>query len=316
MMLCASFIIFLLVNLSPTDPATLMLSADATQEQIEALHEELGFNKPLLVQYFNYLFNALRGDFGNCYYSNTPVLELIAARLPNTLILSLSSVALSLVIGLPLGMICSIKQYSITDSVLSTVAIFAAAMPPFLLAMLLMLAFSLKLGLFPASGITMGWKSWVLPIVTIAVGQACQYLRYSRSNMLDSIREDYVRTARSKGAPEPVVIVRHALRNALLPIVTITGVFIGNLMSNAVVIETVFSIPGIGLLVVESIKKKNVPVVLGCIIVLAGIIMLINLIVDILYAYIDPRIKARYLNVKKKKPVKVEGAEKTGGEQQ
>jgi len=289
--------------MTPANPGVIILGAEARPEEIEAVNKELGLDQPFLTRYFKFVGDAVRGDFGYSYYSKRDVLSEVTRRLPNTLTLTLASIVLAIVVGLPLGVICAVKQYSAADNILSSIAMFMGAMPAFWLSMLLMLLFSLKLSLLPSSGITAGWKSWILPIITLSMPYIGVYLRYSRSSMLDTIRQDYVNTARSKGNTEKVVIIKHALRNALMPLVTITGLFVGTLMSSAVVVESVFSIPGLGLLVLDSIKRKDIPLVMGCIVFLATIFMLITLIMDVVYAYIDPRIKSMYLsaNVKKAK---------------
>lgn len=306
MLFVTTFIIFTLVNMTPANPGVIILGAEARPEEVEAINKELGLDQPFLNRYFKFVGDAVRGDFGYSYYSKRDVLSEVTRRLPNTLTLTLASIVLAIVVGLPLGVICAVKQYSAADSILSSIAMFMGAMPAFWLSMLLMLLFSLKLGMLPSSGITAGWKSWVLPIITLSMPYIGVYLRYSRSSMLDTIRQDYVNTARSKGNTEKVVIISHALRNALMPLVTITGLFVGTLMSSAVVVESVFSIPGLGLLVLDSIKRKDIPLIMGCIVFLASIFMLITLIMDVLYAYIDPRIKSMYLssNIKKEKSKK------------
>lgn len=301
MLLITTFIIFSLVNIAPASPGLIILGAEARPEEVEAINKELGLDQPFLTRYVMFVKDAVQGDFGYSYYSKRDVLSEVTRRLPNTLTLTLASITLAIVVGLPLGILCAVKQYSATDSILSTIAMFNGAMPAFWLSMLLMLLFSLNLGWFPASGVDNGWRSWVLPIVTLSMPYIGVYLRYSRSSMLDTIRQDYVNTARSKGNTENVVIIRHALRNALMPLVTITGLFVGTLMSSAVVIESVFAIPGLGLFVLDSIKRKDIPLVMGCIVFLASMFMLITLIMDVLYAYIDPRIKAMYLSDKKKR---------------
>lgn len=301
MLFVTTFIIFSLVNMTPANPGVIILGAEARPEEIEAVNHELGLDQPFLTRYFKFVGDAVRGDFGYSYYSKRDVLSEVTRRLPNTLTLTLASIVLAIVVGLPLGVICAVKQYSAADNILSSIAMFMGAMPAFWLSMLLMLLFSLKLSLLPSSGITAGWKSWILPIITLSMPYIGVYLRYSRSSMLDTIRQDYVNTARSKGNTEKVVIIRHALRNALMPLVTITGLFVGTLMSSAVVVESVFSIPGLGLLVLDSIKRKDIPLVMGCIVFLATIFMLITLIMDVVYAYIDPRIKSMYLSANVKK---------------
>lgn len=299
MLLCSTFVIFCLVNISPTDPALIILGSDATPEAAAQLRSEMGLDKPLLVQYANYIVDAVHGDLGTSYFTKNAVVDEIMARVPTTLKLTFGGIIFAMIIGIPLGIICAVRQYSWVDNIVTTVAMFLAAMPTFWLALLLMLYFAMYLGWFPVMGTDDGVKSFVLPILTAAFPYIGHYLRYTRSSMLDTIRQDYVTTARAKGNTERTVILGHALRNALLPLVTITGLYIAGLMSNAVVVENVFALPGIGLLVLESIKKKDIPMVLGCIIFLATVFLIITLVMDVLYAYLDPRIKAAYMKAKK-----------------
>lgn len=301
MLLMNTFIIFSLVNMTPSSPGLIILGAEAGPQEVEMINKELGLDQPFLNRYIKYVGDAVRGDLGYSYYTKRDVFAEIMYRLPYTLILTFSSLALAIAIGLPLGLICAVKQYSAADNIPSTLAMFFSAMPSFWLSLMLMMLFSLKLGLLPSSGIAGGWKSWVLPIITLAMPYIGVYLRYSRSSMLDTIRQDYVNTARSKGNTEKDVIIKHAFRNALLPLVTITGLFIGTLMSSAVVVETVFSIPGLGTFVLDAIKRKDIPIAMGCILFFSIIFIIVTLIMDILYAYIDPRIKAMYMSYDKDK---------------
>ena len=205
-MLIVTALVFLLINLTPVNPARIILGTDVTQEEVDKLNEELGFNDPLPVRYFNWLKDAVRGDFGNSYYTNRSVIEEIMQRFPYTLILSLLSLGLSIVIGIPLGVFCATKQYSIGDNVLSVIAMALGAIPVFWLGLLLLLEFSANLGWFPSGGVVNGgWMAWVLPTITLALGNTASYLRYTRSVMLDSIRQDYIRTARAKGCSETAV---------------------------------------------------------------------------------------------------------------
>lgn len=299
MLLFSTFIIFCLVNISPTDPALIILGTDATPEAAAQVRTELGLDKPFLVQYVNYIKNAVQGDLGTSYFTKNQVSDEILSRVPTTLKLTFGGILLAIAIGVPLGILCAVKQYSWIDNVATTVAMFFAAMPTFWLALLLMLQFAMKLRWFPVMGTNDGVKSFILPIITVSLPYIGHYLRYTRSSMLDTIRQDYVTTARSKGNAERTVILNHSLRNALLPLVTITGLYIAGLMSSAVVVESVFALPGVGLLVLESIKKKDIPMILGCIVFLATVFLVITLIMDVLYAYLDPRIKAAYMKNQK-----------------
>lgn len=300
-MLVVTLIVFLLINITPSNPGRIILGAEATDEQVDQLNHELGYDLPLFQRYFKWLGDAIQGDFGQSYYTRRDVFEEIGARIPYTLILTLFSLGIALLIGIPLGVLCATKQYSIADSILSTLSMFLAAMPAFWLGLLLMLEFALNLGVLPSGGITNGWRSWVLPVATLAVGYAASYLRYTRSAMLDNIRQDYVRTARSKGCSSTSVTWKHAFRNSLMTLVTLTGMSFSNLMGGAIVIESVFSIPGLGLMGVTAIRRKDVPQVMASLVVLGALFMVMMLIVDIVYAFIDPRIRAKYQSRKPKK---------------
>ena len=303
-MLVVTLVVFLLINITPSNPGRIILGAEATDEQVDQLNHELGYDLPLLQRYGKWLWDALHGDFGQSYYTRRDVFEEIGARLPYTLKLTLLSLGLSLIIGIPLGVLCATKQYSIADYSLSTLAMFLAAMPAFWLGLLLMLQFALDWTILPAGGIDAGWKSWVLPTATLCVGYTASYLRYTRSAMLDNTRQDYVRTAQSKGCSGASVTWKHAFRNSLMTLVTLTGMSLSNLMGGAIVIESVFSIPGLGLMGVTAIRRKDIPQVMASLIVLGVFFMVMMIIVDIVYAYIDPRIRAKYKFRKPKKAAK------------
>lgn len=306
-MLVVTLVVFLLINITPSNPGRIILGGEATEEQVDQLNHELGYDLPLLQRYVKWLWDALHGDFGQSYYTRRDVFEEIGARLPYTLKLTLLSLSISLILGIPLGVLCATKQYSIADYSLSTLAMFLAAMPAFWLGLLLMLQFALDWTLFPAGGIDAGWKSWVLPTATLCVGYTASYLRYTRSAMLDNTRQDYVRTAQSKGCSGTSVTWKHAFRNSLMTLVTLTGMSLSNLMGGAIVIESVFSLPGLGMMGVTAIRRKDVPQVMGSLIVLGVFFMVMMIIVDIVYAYVDPRIRAKYQLRKPKKAAKGKG---------
>ena len=234
-------LIMFIMSLTPGDPATLLLGVNATPEAVEALNEELGFNDPLLVQYVRYVWNALHGDFGTSWQTGEPVVNEILKRLPVTIELAICSVILTALIGIPLGVISAIKKYSATDMICTSVAMVFTSMPRFWLGMLLIMYFSVKLGWFPTNGVGT-WKHFVLPVFTLAAPTAAKIMRLTRTTMLETIRSDYVRTARSKGANERLIITRHELKNALLPVITSLGIDFGQLLGGAILIETVFSL--------------------------------------------------------------------------
>lgn len=300
-MLVVTFVVFLLISITPSNPGRIILGSEASEEQVAQLNHELGYDLPLVQRYFHWLKNALQGDFGESYYTSRNVFEEIGARLPHTLRLTLLSLSIAILIGLPLGVLCAVKQYSIFDYVLSTLAMFLAAMPAFWLGLLLLLQFALQMGILPSGGVTAGWTSWVLPTATLSVGYTAQYLRYTRSAMLDNTRQDYVRTAESKGCSPAAVTWKHAFRNSMMTLVTITGMSLSTLMGGAIVVESIFSIPGLGTMSVTAIQRKDVPQVLASLVVLGIFFLVMMVVIDILYAIIDPRIRAKYRSHKVKK---------------
>ncbi|MGI5970702.1 MAG: ABC transporter permease [Oscillospiraceae bacterium] len=293
-LLGAILLVYAIMALTPGDPGTLILGMTADKADIAALNHELGYDKPFIVQFFDYLKNiVLRFDFGDSYRTRTPVFNEILARFPTTFILALASMALSSIIGISLGIFSAVKQYSFVDSFFTIMAMFFAAIPGFWFGLMLMMLFSLKLGLLPSNGIDT-WQCFILPTVTLSAGGAAGLMRLTRSTMLETVRQDYICTARAKGASERAVIWKHALKNALLPVITTLGMSFGANLGGAIIIETVFGMPGLGTYIVTAIRQKDVPSVLAATILLSVLFCLIMLIVDLLYAFIDPRIKAKY----------------------
>lgn len=290
----AIFLVFTIMHLTPGDPGRLILGITAKQADIDALNHQLGVDQPFFVQFFNYIKDMLtQFDFGTSYRTGLPVFDEILARFPNTFWLALWSMILSSVVGIALGIVSAVKQYSVLDNTLTTLAMLFSAVPGFWLGLMLMLIFALQLGLLPSNGIS-DWTGYILPVVTLSLGGAATQMRLTRSTMLETIRQDYIRTAKSKGAPEKTVIWKHALKNALLPVITAMGMNFGASLGGAVIIETVFGVPGLGMLIVNSIRQKDTPTVMAATLFLAVLFCLVMLVVDILYAYIDPRIKAKY----------------------
>ena len=260
-----TIIVFTVMSFTPGDPARLMLGQAAPKEAVEQLREEMGLNDPFVVRYVRYMGDALHGDFGTSYRTGRPVFEEIFVRFPVTLKLALTSIALVILIGIP----------------------------GFWLGLMMILLFSLHLGWLPSNGIG-SFSHYIMPTIALALPIAAEVLRMTRSTMLETIRQDYIRTARSKGATEKIVIWRHALKNALLPVITVIGSEFGGLLGGTILIESVFAIPGLGSLVVNSIRTKDVPQVMAATLFIALIFCVVLLLVDIAYAYIDPRVKARY----------------------
>ena len=293
-----TFVVFFILNLAPGDPAAIILGDQATAEALAMKREELGLNDPIFIRYFHYMRDLLHGSLGVSYKNSIPVWDQVIMRLPNTAILATAGILVALLIGIPIGIISAKKQYSLLDNVSMVFALIGVSMPNFWSGLLLVMLFSLTLGWLPSQGMASGFgpmlKSLILPALTLGFNSAAMVARMTRSSMLEVIRQDYIRTARAKGVPEKTVIRKHALKNALIPVVTVIGLQFGSLLGGATLTETVFAWPGVGRLVVDSIKSKDAPMVLGCIVMLTITFSVINLIVDLLYAYIDPRIKAQY----------------------
>lgn len=288
-----TLIVFFIMSLSPGDPAKMILGDEASPEAIQTLRQEMGLNDPLLVQYARYMYDAIRGDMGLSYKSKKPVTEEIWARFPNTIKLTLAAITFAVIISLPLGILAAVKQNSFFDGFSMLLALFGVSMPAFWFGLLLILFFSLKLGWFPSSG-SESLKSIVLPSIALGFLHMASIARTTRSSMLEVIRQDYIRTARSKGLSYGAVIRKHALKNALIPTITVVGLQVGVLLGGAVIVETVFAWPGVGRLMVQSIMGRDVPMVMGCIILFATGFTIVNLIVDLLYGFIDPRIRSMY----------------------
>lgn len=292
-----SFIIFVIMNLTPGNPAQLILGQSATPEQIAKLEKELGLDAPFFVRYIRFIIDAIKGDFGQSYQTRLPVFQEIMARFPTTFKLASIAMFIAMAIGIPIGVISAVKQYSFIDAASMVSALLFASIPSFVLGLILMLVFSLNLRWFPATGIS-SWKSFVLPAVTLSTATMATLVRMTRSTMLEVIKQDYIRTSRAKGATEKSVILRHSLRNALLPIITIVGVDFGYLLGGTVVIESVFAISGMGTLLINAIRMKDTPTVMATVMFVTLAYSFVNLAVDIMYAFIDPRIKSLYKGLK------------------
>ncbi len=305
------FITFTINYFTPGDPAQAILGAEATPEAVEALREELGLNDSFIEQFGRYMWGVVtRGDLGTSYQTFQPVLKEITDRYPTTFLLALGSILLATAIGIPLGVVSATRQYSFLDNATMVGTLIGVSMPHFWLGLMLILVFSVNLGIFPASGFY-GPSYWVLPIITMSVQNIATFTRMTRSSMLEVIRQDYIRTARAKGLAEKDVITKHALKNALIPVITTIGMRMGAAMGGAVVCETVFTVPGLGKMLVDAIKARNYPVIQGGILFIALAYSFLNLFVDIMYGYIDPRIRSQYGG--KKKGLKKEETKKEGG---
>ncbi|ABR49058.1 Nickel-transporting ATPase [Alkaliphilus metalliredigens QYMF] len=289
-----SLIVFTMMYFTPGDPARIMLGESAPDEEVARMRESLGLDDPYVVQFGRYVKNAVvHQDIGRSYRTGRPVAEEVLTRFPATLKLAAAGVFVAVVIGIPIGIISATKQYSLFDNVAMIFALMGVSMPNFWQGMMGILIFSVYLGWFPSSGFST-FRHLILPATTIGTSSAAIITRMTRSSMLEVVRQDYIRTARAKGQAESVVINQHALKNALIPIITVIGLQFGYLLGGAVLTESIFSIPGVGKLMVDSILTRDFPVVQGGVLFIAVTFSMVNLVVDILYAYVDPRIKSQY----------------------
>lgn len=300
-----SLLSFFVMHLAPGDPTSLFTDPNIDPADLARIRANWGLDKPIIVQYFYWLGNVLRGDFGTSYMTGQPVIKEILERLPNTLLLMISSYILTLLITIPLGVISAVKKGTWFDNVVTVLSFTGMAMPSFWLGLMLMLLFAVKLNWLPAVGMYdpllgdqgLGVRVWdvirhmILPLTTMTVLSLAGITRYQRAAMLEVLDQDYVRTARAKGLPERIVIFKHALRNALIPIITILGLSLPSLFGGAFIIETIFAWPGMGRLGVLAIFQRNYPLIMGIVVFSAVLIMFGNLLADIGYALVDPRIR-------------------------
>lgn len=290
LMLIISIFVFMFIHLIPGDPARTLAGVEAPLEEVEAIREEFGLNDPLIVQYANYMKGLFTGDLGRSLKSKMPVTELIWARFQYTIQLVFAGLLWAPVLGIFIGVMCAIKRGKAFDLFGMLLAICGLSAPGFWLGLMGIQFFSVKLGMLPSAGLD-SWKSLILPSLVMGTGIMATLARYSRSSMLETLREDYVRTARAKGQKEFIVMFRHAFKNSLIQVVTILGLQIGGLLSGSVITETIFSIPGMGRLLVDSIAFRDYPTIQGLLMIFALQYVLINLIVDVLYGVINPKIR-------------------------
>ena len=285
-----SCLVFLLIQLVPGDPVEVMLGESASSADREALREQLGLNQPLLVQLWQYLSGLARGDLGISLFSQRPIGELLLERIPATLLLTIAALGIAVLLAVPLGVLAALRKDTAWDTGAMGFALLGVSIPNFWLGPLLILVFSLWLGWFPVSGAE-GAGAWVLPALTLGTGLAAILSRMVRSSLLEVLQEDYMRTARAKGLSSTRVVWVHGLRNALLPVITLLGLQLGALLGGAVITETVFSWPGIGSLTIEAIQRRDYPLVQACVLLISLAYVLVNLATDLIYAWIDPRIR-------------------------
>jgi len=294
-------IVFTITYFSPGDPVMIILGTNNySPENYAAKAAQLGLDKGYWEQLTTYVWNLVtRLDFGRSYLTSIPVAQELAKRIPITLRLSLLGILLMMIIGLPCGIISALKQYSPLDLGLTSFSLIMAAMPNFVLALLCALLFGVTLRWLPITGLST-WRHWILPVFCSAGGGIAVYTRQSRTIMLEVIRQDYIRTARAKGLKENIVVRRHALKNCLIPLTTVIGAFIATVFSGSIIVETIFSIPGMGLYMVSGITGRDYPIINGCVFVISLLVCTVNLLVDVGYAFIDPRIKAQFVTSKSK----------------
>ena len=283
-------LVFLMIHLIPGDPAVLMAGLESSPEVVERIRADLGLDRPLYVQFWRFLSGALEGDFGTSLRTGAPVLDEIAARLPHTLRLAVGATLLATLLGMVTGILAAVWHGRIWDNVIMVLTLLAVSTPSYWLALMLMLVFSLYLGLLPSIGVGTP-AHLVLPVLTLGAQSAGIIARMTRSAMLDVLRQDYIRTARSKGLGEWPVVLKHALRNALIPVITIVGLRFGGLLAGTVLVESVFAIPGIGRLVVDAVLVRDYPMIQGAVLFLATVVIVTNMVVDILYGVVDPRVR-------------------------
>ena len=287
------FIIQFILYISPNDPAVVILGNAYTPEGAEQVRESLGLNDPFVVQFVRYILDLLRGDFGDSYITGEPVATQLLARFPNTLILVLVSMTLCTILSQPIGIQSAVKPNSWFSNITAALGMVGIALPTFWLGLMLILLFAVHLEWLPATG-SVSLTGMILPAITLSASFMAGTMRTTRSSMLDCLNQDYIRTAKAKGVSHHDVIDKHALQNALLPIITVVGVNVGTQMGGSVLTETVFSYPGLGIMLTNGIKQTDTPTILGCLVVMAICIGICNLLVDIIFAFVDPRIKSQY----------------------
>jgi peptide/nickel transport system permease protein len=295
---CAATIIFFMIRLVPGDPAVATLGDNATQEQIDHIHDLMGLNKPLYRQYLTYMGNVARGDFGKSLISGRPVMTDIRLRLGNTIEIAVLAVIISILVGMPLGIIAALRANRAPDVVISSGSALGLALPSFVVGTVLVLIFGLKLGWLPQSRfVAFRDEPWqhikliILPVATLSASAIAVVMRMTRSSMLEVVRQDYIRTARAKGLVEKTVVLRHALRNAINPVVSIIGLELAALLGGTVIVETIFNWPGLSSLLMSGVRSRDYPVIQGVVLLICVMTITINVLVDITYGLLDPRIR-------------------------
>jgi len=288
-----SILLFTIFNLSPGDPAALILGPGVSKADIQKLRDEMGLDLPFLVRYVNYLSGALRLDFGRSYKTALPVFQELLPRIPVTLIITTFAMLISILLGIPVGVISAVKQNTIFDRMGMFLTLILTSMPPFWLGLMLLFLFSLKLNLLPATS-SDSWVSYILPCVTLSSRSTAIIARMIRATMLEVMRQDYIRTAKSKGASRFCIVKNHALKNAMIPVITIIGMNFGFALGGVALIEAVFTMNGVGIMMVEAVRTKDFPITMAVVLILGIAFSLINIFVDILNTIIDPRLRTQW----------------------
>lgn len=299
-----TLIVLLFIDIAPGDPARIILGNKASAEQVEELTEKLGLNRPFFVRYFDFLKGAVKGDFGKSYMNNRSVSEEMFQRFKYTFVIAVLSILLSVIIGIPMGIFAATHQYSWKDNATIALSLICVSMPSFWFALLIIQLFSVKLGWLPPSGIE-SWKGWIMPTISLALGYIALITRQMRSDFLEVIRQDFIVTARAKGQTEIKVLYRHALKNAIIPIVQIVGTLFGGALGGAMIAEVVFSVPGLGNYMISGLTSRDYPVILATSFFMSFVYSIVILLIDIAFAFIDPRIRSQYIKKKKKEPKEV-----------
>jgi peptide/nickel transport system permease protein len=287
------FVVYAIMALTPGDPGRLLLGLSADQSAVDALNHQLGYDRPFFVRFGDYLLNLAQGDLGVSYRTRAPFGNELITRLPVTLTLGLLSLAVSSVIGVLMGVLAAVRQNSAIDTVSTITALLLASVPTFFVGLVLIYLFAVQWHVLPASGVTTP-AGYILPVTALTLGSIAVIMRFSRTAMLETIRQDYVRTARAKGASEVRVMLKHALKNALIPIITLVGVSFGVVVGGSVIVENIFNLPGVGNYLLVAIRAKDMPIVLSSTVVLAIFFCVVMIVVDLVYAAVDPRIRNRY----------------------
>ena len=295
-----SLVVLILIDVTPGDPARMLLGAQATQEQVDALRDELGLNDPLPTRYVRFLRNILQGDFGISLMTRRPIVDEMLQRFPYTLTLVSLSIVLSILLGIPVGIYAATHQRTWKDNTAMFLALFCVSMPSFWFALLLIRLFGVQLGWLPIRGVTT-WKGWVLPCVAMALGLTAVIARQMRSDLLEVVRQDYITTARAKGLSEGKVIYRHALKNAMIPVIMVIGGIFGTSLGGSLIAEVIYSIPGLGNYTLSALNNRDYPVIQSSILILSTMFAVVILLVDVIFALVDPRIRSQYVKKQKRK---------------